>query len=88
MLTLCYLVAMTPFAIACTDPMPEFVAWVRMQTLKLSLNCNVCRRPMKLTTSAEDRRRYPEREYFRCERCGKCAYKDAKGAHYVRSKRD
>ena len=38
---------------------------------------------MKLTTSEEDRLRYPDREWFRCEQCGMCAYKDASGAVFI-----
>jgi len=38
---------------------------------------------MILTTSEEDRSRYPDREWFRCEQCRMSAYKDVSGAHYI-----
>jgi hypothetical protein len=51
--------------------------------MKLALNCNRCRKPMTLTTSEEDRSRYPDREWFHSEQCRRSAYKDATGAHYI-----
>jgi hypothetical protein len=38
---------------------------------------------MRLTTTATDRERYPDREQYSCERCRMTAYKDGSGAHYI-----
>jgi hypothetical protein len=51
--------------------------------MKPTLKCNRCRKAMVLTTSDEDRNRFPDREWFRCEQCKMSAYKNETGAHYI-----
>jgi hypothetical protein len=48
--------------------------------MKGELRCHTCRQPMRLT------RETAQQLWFRCDACKRNAYKDDKGAHYLKDK--